>query len=560
MVKMLPASLRAMLGALALLLVASGSAAAREQLVIGMTQFPSTLNPNIDSMMAKAYVLGMAHRPFTAYDADWELVCLLCTKLPTLENGLAKLETLDDGRQGIAVTYSIHSDATWGDGVPVTTEDVMFTYETGAHPQSGIANAEFYRRILRIDVKDDKTFTMHFDRVEFTYNAINDFELLPAHLERDAFAEPAEYRNRTTYDADPANPGLWFGPYRIVSVTPGAQIVLERNPTWWGEPPAFERVVVRVIENTAALEANLLSGAIDYIAGEVGLTVDQALAFETRHGDRFDILYKPVLFYEHLDLNLENPILADRRVRQALLFALDRQKITQQLFGGQQPVAFTSVSPLDWVHTGSVPRYAYDPERAAALLDEAGWTKMRDGIRHNAAGDPLSLELMSTAGDRTRELVEQVLQSQWRAVGVDIRIRNQPARVLFSETLSKRQFEGMVLFAWLSAPENVPRTILHSESIPTPENNFTGQNYTGFRNAKMDRLIDAIEVELDRAKREQLWHRLQVLYAEGLPALPLFFRAQAFILPPWLDGVTPTGHLDPSTLWIEDWRVSSPAE
>jgi peptide/nickel transport system substrate-binding protein len=560
MVKMLPASLRAMLGALALLLVASGSAAAREQIVIGMTQFPSTLNPNIDSMMAKAYVLGMAHRPFTAYDADWELVCLLCTELPTLENGLARLETLDDGRQGIAVTYSIHPEATWGDGVPVTTEDVMFTYEAGAHPQSGISNAEFYRRILRIEVKDDKTFTMHFDRVEFTYNAINDFELLPAHLERDAFAEPAEYRNRTTYDADPANPGLWFGPYKVVSVTPGAQIVLERNPTWWGEPPAFERVVVRVIENTAALEANLLSGAIDYIAGEVGLTVDQALAFESRHGDRFDILYKPVLFYEHLDLNLENPILADRRVRQALLFAIDRRKITEQLFGGQQPVALTSLSPLDWVHTDAVPAYAYDPERAAALLDEAGWTEIRDGIRHNAAGESLSLELMSTAGDRTRELVEQVLQSQWRAVGIDIRIRNQPARVLFSETLSKRQFEGMVLFAWLSPPENPPRTILHSESIPTPGNNFTGQNYTGFRNAEMDRLIDAIEVELDRAKREQLWHRLQALYAEALPALPLFFRAQAFILPPWLEGVTPTGHLDPSTLWIEDWRVSSPAE
>ena len=87
------------------------------------------------------------------------------------------------------------------------------------------------------------------------------------------------------------------GPFMFVEYVPNTRIVLERNPTWWGEPPAFERVVVRVIENTAALEANLLSGAIDYIAGEVGLTVDQALAFESRHGDRFDILYKPVLFY-----------------------------------------------------------------------------------------------------------------------------------------------------------------------------------------------------------------------------------------------------------------------
>jgi len=532
------------------------AAAAREQLVIGMTQFPSTLNPNIDSMAAKSYVIDMAHRPFTAYDPGWELVCMLCTELPTLENGLAKIETLENGEKGVAVTYSIHPEATWGDGVPVTTEDVLFTYEAGAHPRSGISNAEFYRRVLGIDVKDDKTFTMHFDRVDFTYNAINDFRLLPAHLERAVFAAaPAEYRNRSLYETDPTNPGLWFGPYKVTGVTPGAQIVLERNPTWWGEPPAFDRIVVRVIENTAALEANLLSGAIDAIPGEVGITIDQALAFEARHGDRFAFVYKPALFFEHLDLNLENPILTDRRVRRALLYAIDRERITQQLFAGRQPVALTSVSPLDWVHTDAVPRYPYDPERAAALLDEAGWTEIRNGIRHNAAGEPLSLTLMSTAGDRTRELLQQVLQSQWRAVGIDIRIQNQPARVLFAETLSKRQFTGMVLFAWISAPEHLPRTILHSESIPTPENAYTGQNYAGFRNETVDALLDAIEVELDRDKRKAMWHRLQEVYATELPALPLYFRAQPFILPKWLEGVTPTGHLGPSTLWVEDWRV-----
>ncbi|MEX2009266.1 MAG: peptide ABC transporter substrate-binding protein [Dongiaceae bacterium] len=541
----------------AIVLCLAAPAMAREQLVIGMTQFPSTLNPNIDSMLAKSYVLGLTQRPFTTYDENWELVCLLCTELPTLENGLAKLEALDDGGRGVAVTYTIQPGATWGDGVPVTTEDVLFTYEVGAHPQSGVGNAELYRRILKIDVADAKTFTMHFDRVEFTYNAINDFELLSAHVERAAFADPAEYRNRTAFDADPTNAGLYFGPYRIVGVEPGAQIVLEANPSWWGEPPAFRRIVLRVVENTAALEANLLSGAVDYIAGELGLTIDQALAFEKRHGDGFDVAYKPVLFYEHLDLNLDNPILADKRVRQALLLALDRAGMSAELFGGRQPVAHGAVSPLDWIHTDDVPQYPHDPARSAALLEEAGWTPAEDGVRRNAAGERLSLELMTTAGDRTRELVEQVLQSQWRKVGVEIRIRNEPARVFFGQTVNQRKFTGMALFAWLSAPENVPRTTLHSEMIPTPENNYAGQNYTGFRNAEMDELLDKIEIELDRAEREKLWHRLQRLYAEELPALPLYFRAQAFILPKWLEGVTPTGHQGPSTLWVERWRVKA---
>jgi peptide/nickel transport system substrate-binding protein len=116
----------------------------------------------------------------------------------------------------------------------------------------------------------------------------------------------------------------------------------------------------------------------------------------------------------------------------------------------------------------------------------------------------------------------------------------------------------MAMFAWISAPESVPRTTLHSEHIPTADNNWSGQNYTGYQNPEMDRLIEELEVELDLAKRKALWRDLQVLYAEDLPALPLYFRANSFILPQWLEGVTPTGHQFPSTLWVEEWRPRAP--
>jgi peptide/nickel transport system substrate-binding protein len=535
--------------------LAGPARAAEDELVIGITQFPSTFNPNIDSMLAKSYVLGMTRRPFTVFDADWQLECMLCTELPTIENGLAVPETTPDGKQGIAVTYTIRPDARWGDGTPITTRDVVFTWEVGRHPKSGVIPKEFYRSLYAIDAKDDKTFTLHFDKLTFDYNAINAFDLLPAHLEEAAFSEPEAYRHRTLYETDTTNPGLYFGPYRIAEVVPGSHVVLVPNPTWWGDKPQFERIVVRVIENTAALEANLLSGAIDMIAGELGLTIDQALAFEKRHGDRFQILYKPGLAYEHIDLNLDNPILADRRVRRALLYGLDRQAISDKLFEGRQPVADSNVNPLDWVHADDTPRYAFDPAKAATLLDEAGWTLGKGGIRRNAAGEPLTLEIMTTAGNRTRELVEQVLQSQWKQLGIDARIRNQPARVFFGQTVSERKFPAMAMFAWISAPESVPRTTLHSDHIPTAANNWAGQNYTGFRNKEVDALIDAIEIELDRDKRRELWRRLQHIYAEELPALPLYFRANPYILPKGLKGIRPTGHQYPTTLWVEDWRT-----
>ena len=541
--------------ALLALALATVPAHARD-LVIGINQFPSNLNPNIDSMLTKSYVLGLTQRPFTVYDQRWELVCMLCTELPTLENGRAVAETTPDGKQGVALTYTIQPNATWGDGTPVTTKDVQFTWEVGRHAMSGVGNAEMYRPFWKIDLVDDKTFVVHDEKLGFSYNAINDFRLLPEHLERSIFeADPATYRNRTRFDTDPTNPGLAFGPYRIAQLEPGSQIVLDRNPTWWGEPPAFERIVIKAVENTTALEANLLSGEVDMIEGSAGLSLDQALAFERRHSDRFQVRYQPGLAYEHLDVMLDNPILADVRVRQALLYGLDRAAISQKLFAGRQPVADTPVHPLDWVHTDDVRHYPFDPARAAALLDAAGWPLGAGGLRRNAAGEPLRLELMTTAGNRTRELIQQVAQSQWRQLGIETVIRNEPARVFFGETTTKRRFTALALFAWISSPENVPRSTLHSQEIPSAANGWSGQNFTGFKSPQMDALLDAIEVELDRDKRGALWADLQRSYAEELPALPLFFRADAHIWPKWLQGVEPTGHMAPTTLWVERWRV-----
>ncbi|MEM7172640.1 MAG: peptide ABC transporter substrate-binding protein [Pseudomonadota bacterium] len=548
----------------ALLVVAWGGGAlstpaVAKELAIGITQFPSTFHPNIDSMMAKTYVLGMTQRPLTTYDQSWEGTCLLCTEMPTFENGLAVKENLPDGGEGVALTYKIQPKATWGDGTPVTSADAVFTWEVGRHPESGVSNAELYRRILAVDVIDDKTFVLHVDRISFDYGLVNDFNLLPAHIEQPIFeAGPAQYRQRTAFDSDPTNSGLAFGPYRIDRVVSGSEIALVPNETWWGTAPTFDRVTIKVIENTSALEANLLSGAIDMVAGELGLNIDQALAFEKRHGERFDIEYESGLIYEHIDLNLDNPVLQDKRMRQALIQSIDREAISAQLFQGRQPVAHGSVSPLDWVHSETAARYPFDPEKAASLLDEMGWTDIRDGVRHNADGEPLTFEIMTTAGNRTRELVQQVLQSQWRNLGIDVRVRNEPARVFFGQTVSQRNFPAMAMFAWISSPENVPRTVLHSDAIPTAENNWAGQNYTGYNNPEMDLLLEEIEVELDREKRKELWQRLQEIYAEDLPVIPLYWRANSHIRPDWLTGVRPTGHQAPTSLWVEEWGHEDP--
>ncbi len=539
---------------LAAILALTSVTYAKERLTIGISQFPSTLHPAFDSMLAKSYTIALARRPITAYGPDWKPRCMLCTGLPDLANGTAAYETAENGDPGMAVTFELDPKAVWGDGVPVTIKDVILAWEIGKDPKSGIDSAELYRRIDRIDTDGDKRFTLHLNKRTCDFKNIAGLTLLPDHLERAIFQEGSEgYRRRTAYDTDPTNPGLWHGPYRVERVTAPREILLVRNDAWWGTPPHFDEILIKVVENTAALSANILSGDIDMISGELGLNIDQALSFEKRYADRFQILFKPGLIYEHLDVMQDNPILADARVRKALILGADREAISARLFEGRQPVAHSNVNPLDAVHSEETPRHSFDPETAAALLEEAGWHVGAGGIRQKD-GQPLAIDLMTTAGNKTRELVQQVLQSQWREIGIQATIRNEPAQVFFGETVSKRKFDGLAMFAWISSPESIPRTTLHSDMIPSEENGWTGQNYTGYSSPKMDQVIDDLEVKCDPADQERLWTEMQSLYATDLPAIPLYFRANTHILPKQLRGLTPTGHQYPSTLWVEDWR------
>ena len=528
---------------------------AREALTIGITQYPATFHPNIEAMAAKSYVLGFTRRPLTVRDADWNLACLGCDVVPSLENGMAVRETTPDGRPGIRVTWRIREGSRWGDGTPVTAEDLLFAWEAGRDFSTGFGGAEFYRSAYEAIVVDPRSISLRFDRITFEYASSGDWQPLPAHIERARWQqEPRSYRSRSAYETEPTNPGLWNGPYRITAVTPGSGVVLERNAHWAGPSPTFRRIAIRTVENTAALEAQLLAGQLDMIAGELGLPLDQAAALERRLPNRFRFTYKPGLIYEHLDLNLDTPGLADRRVRHALIQAIDRAQIVARLFEGRQSVAHTTVNPLDGMHDDAVRQWPFDLAAARARLEEAGWRPGPDGIRRNAAGERLTIELMTTAGNRSREAVQQVIQGMWRQAGIETRIRNEPPRVFFGETLSRRRFTGAAMFAWISSPENVPRSTLHSDEIPRAERNFSGQNYTGFRNTEMDALLEALPIELDRERRRALWQRLQAIYAEELPAIPLWFRSDAHVWPLWLENVRPTGHLNPSSLWVEEWR------
>ncbi len=534
-------------------LITIAPAQAKDDLVIGVAQFAPSLHPDIDALVIKSYVLDFANRPITAYDAAWKPVCLLCTELPTIQNGGAIFETTADGGRGLAVTLKLRPDLAWGDGVPVTTRDLMFTWRLALDPKSGFSNNHPWERASAIDVIDAHTAVLHLKRVSVDYNIWDG--LLPEHLEK-AAAASGDYIHTTLYSRAPTTPGLYNGPFMVTQYQSGAQIVLEPNPHWAGHTPGFKRIIIRTIDNTAALEANLESGDIDMAPGDApALTIDQVLALQKKAPDRFAFLFKPSLSYEHIDLQIDNPALADVRVRRALLHAIDRETLVRKLFDGKQPVAATWVNPLDSNFTADTSTYPYDRAEALTLLQLAGWTPGPDGICRNAKGDRLEFDIATTSGNKLRELTEQVLQSQWKAACIAVTIKNEPARTLFGETIKKRQFTGMAMYAWSSVVNESPRKTLHSSQIPTAANNYGGANYIAMHDPKMDADIEAADQELDATKRAALWADMQRIYAEQLRVLPLFFRAEAYVLPRWLKGFAATGHGDMSPLWAEQWHA-----
>ena len=240
------------------------------------------------------------------------------------------------------------------------------------------------------------------------------------------------------------------------------------------------------------------------------------------------------------------------------MLGLDRQAMSEQLFAGRQPVADTKVSALDWVYTADVTRYATTRRRPRRCWTRPAGPRSGTASATMPQGQPLQLELMTTAGNRTRELVEQVLQSQWRRIGIDIRIKNEPARVFFGETLDERRFTGLAMFAWISAPENVPRTILHSEEIPTAANDWAGQNYAGYVNPEVDQLIDA---HRDRARPRQAQGDVAPSCSRSMPTSCR--RCRCISAPTrtsgrngWTASGRP-GTCTPSTLWVEQWGAGT---
>lgn len=539
----------------------AASSAPPTELKIATAQEFDTLNRMMSMMMVAVHIGAMVNRTLARPDAEMKWKPQLAESIPSLENKQAKIVTIN-GKKQIVATWVIKDSARWGDGQPVTCKDFQFTLEVINNPLVPVSSKSDYDLVQKIDFdpKKPKNCLFTYAEAHWDFFKLGSFIPLPEHLERPAYEkfknEKEGYAKNTLYSKDITNPGLYNGPYVVKDYKPGNYLLLEPNPYFYGSAPQIKRVVVRVIANTSTIDANLRTQEVNM--SFMGMTLDQFLDFENvikAQSLPYTIVYKQFFNYEHLLLDLQNDILKDLKVRKALMHATNRPQMNTSFYGGKQTIADSYVSSFDPWYNSKVTKYDYSLKKSNALLDSAGWIMGTDGFRHKN-GKKLEITMMTTAGNKIREDIEVYLKEEWKKIGVDVVIKNQPPRTLFGESIKKRSYNGIVMMGITTQPEKSLSEFFLSTNIATQANSYTGANHSGWINHKVDELLKKIDLEFNAKKRKEMAQEIQKIYMDEVVTIPLFFRTDGTLIPKNMTGYVPTGHYYSETNEIEKWKLT----
>ena len=528
----------------------------KDSLTIGLSAEFENLNPLITSQAATKYMLYLAWRPLVILTPDNQWKPLIIKQIPTIENKLAKKKGA-----GLEVVIEIIDQAKWGDGTPLSCKDIQFAWEVGKSKNVSNPNREPYENITSIeaDKVNPKKCTLNFAKTKFDYYQTMP-DPMPAHLEEAVFKKygnKAEgYDLNSLYTKNPTNPGLYFGPYVISEVKLGSHLIFIPNPYFYGKAPEFKKIIFKLVPNNATLEANLRSGIIDMISSAAGLGLDQAVIFDKKVKSEslpYSVVFEDGVIYAHIDLNLDSPILSDLKVRKALSISFNKDEMIKSLLEGRGRPAHHFVTEKDPWFTNKIENYTYNKREAGRLLEEAGWKMGARGYREKN-GKTLTLNLLAAAGANLNEMIEVYLQEKFKAVGVELLVKNEPPRVFFGETVSHRKFD-LAMYSWVSVPESSPRSTLHSSMIPSEKNSWGGQNYTGYKNIEVDHLIEKLEEELNPKKRAGLAQKIIEAYVRDIPVIPVYYRPNNCVVPKALKNFRLSGHVFYETLTAENWSL-----
>ena len=528
---------------------ASVSAAPRRATAVIMgdpPHFAGRFNPSIGSVPGLDVLEEMLNAGTANFDHEGSLRPQLAEAVPTLENGLWKL--LPDGR--METTWKIRQGAFWHDGTPFTSADLVFTVMTGNDPQLPDFSDVIYTMIESTTAPDAVTFVATwkgpFVGADTLFTRVRGLPL-PRHLLEAPYNEnKAALRDHPYWGQE----FVGTGPYKLRELLRGSHLILDANDNYVLGRPKVDVWEVKFTPDANVLITTLLAGSAEVTLG-ARLSIDQALQIQQAWRDgnvQFNAGGWLVAMPQFI--NPSPAALLDVRLRRALQHAINRQVIVDDLLYGKTQVVDSPLAPneRDFRDVESaIPRYAYDPGRAAQLVSELGYTAGPDGMLLDAARQPLTIEARTNNQLDTQVKAAAIVSDFWRRSGFTI-----DEVVYGQQRVADREYRhtrpGFEILGFGLPSESFAN--FHSKQIPRPETSFLGQNRTRYSNAEYDTLIDRYYVTIPRPERMDVLRSIVRHFGEQLILLPLTYTTNHTAVGNRFRNITGRG---PN--WTEGWNA-----
>jgi peptide/nickel transport system substrate-binding protein len=480
---------------------------------------------------------------------DGTVGAALAESVPTLNNGQWKL--LPDGR--METTLKIRDGAQWQDGAPFTAADLAFTATASQDPELALLAHPGFKFLEGYETPDDKTFIARWSRPYIDADKLFNAEFampLPRHLLEKPYQEDKAAFTQLPYWSTEF---IGSGPFKLRNWEGNTFLVLEANDKFVLGRPKVDEIEVRFIPDPNALISNVLAGEVQLSLGR-GLSPEQGLQMRNQwQGGRVAMeLQNWHALYPQF-INPSPQVLANADMRRALLHSIDRQQMSDVFLAGLAPVADSFINPSQPAFRAvesNIVRYPYDVRRAQQLIEGLGYTKGADGIYVDAAGQKLSVEDRTTAGDDIREKYLLAVADQWKQAGVDA-----PTEIIPRQRSNDREYRNTrPAFELVRQPVDLDRFI--SAEVPLPSNSFTGNNRTRYQSPELDSLIERYFVTIPENDRNQVLGQIVRHMTDNLVVLGLLYALEPDFISNRLEGLTPvTGDNARATWNAHQWDL-----
>ncbi len=464
---------------------------------VGWTQEPRTLNPmGYDTIQGGMIMRSMLYDTLVAYDAKLEPAPMLAKSW----------KISDDGR---IWTFDIVTDAAWHDGQPLTSEDIAFTYQYVLdHKIPNFIN--YLKNIDKVEAPDKATLILTYkEPIATTLSDLSNVFIVAKHKWEKIPGDGAvKYEN--------ASP-LGSGPFILDDWKKNDFMSFKVNNKYWRKSPSLKQVVFRFFSSPDPMIMSLKQGDLDVIGSELTPVAAKALLRDAK----VKVVQTPNLYYRHICINTSDfgqghPALRDVRVRQALTMAVDKDYLVKMIHGGYaSPGVSLVMKAIPYYYNNTILPYPFDLEKAAALLDEAGWKPGKNGIREKD-GKPLNLKLLVISRWPDEMRAAEMIRNWWKKIGVDLTLQAADGGTILAELFPDYK-QDMYLWGFSGQPDpNFSLSIYLSSQVQK-------WNGAGYQNPEYDKLFDEQQRAVSTEKRKELIYQLQDIHYRDCPSIVLYY-------------------------------------